>query len=150
MEMKDDNYLFADTNILIYATNTLSPWYDLATDVLEHARQNGINLVISPQIIREYLAAATRPNPAGEINSRDEILENVQVFQSQFIMVEDNLQSLDILFELVRTIPVSGKQIHDANIAATMRAHGIRNLLTHNTADFTRFGDWITILPLVG
>ena len=33
----------------------------------------------------------------------------------------------------------SGKQVHDANIVATMLAHGVGRLLTFNVADFQRF-----------
>ena len=44
---------------------------------------------------------------------------------------------------------VNGRQIHDANIVATMREYGIPNLLTDNTSDFTRFGHLITVVPLV-
>ena len=40
------------------------------------------------------------------------------------------------LLRLVSTISSQGKQIHDANVIATMIAHGIPNLLTHNVGDF--------------
>ena len=39
--------------------------------------------------------------------------------------------------------------MHDANIVAATQAHGIRRLLTHNTADFARFAGLITVEPLV-
>ena len=39
--------------------------------------------------------------------------------------------------------PVGGRQIHDANIVATMLAHGERRLLSFNGADFRRYGDRI-------
>ena len=42
-----------------------------------------------------------------------------------------------------RRIDVGGKQIHDANIVATMRAYGERRLLTFNVADFRRYVDHI-------
>ncbi len=41
-----------------------------------------------------------------------------------------------------------GKQIHDANIVATMMAHGIRTLLTDNVSDFARWGHVIDVRPL--
>jgi predicted nucleic acid-binding protein len=39
--------------------------------------------------------------------------------------------------------------VHDANIVATMRAHGIDRLATLNAADFKRFEDEISLEPLV-
>jgi hypothetical protein len=50
---------------------------------------------------------------------------------------------------LINSVSVGGKQIHDANIVATMLAHGLRRLLTHNVKDFQRDSAWIDILPLV-
>ena len=36
----------------------------------------------------------------------------------------------------------------DTNIVATMQAYNITHLLTHNIADFQRFEDHITVVPL--
>ena len=49
---------------------------------------------------------------------------------------------------LCREVPVAGKQIHDANIAATMLAHGERRLLTLNVKDFRRYGERIELVDL--
>jgi len=46
-------------------------------------------------------------------------------------------------------VSLGGKQVHDANIVATMQAYGISHLLTHNIADFKRFESFITIVSLV-
>jgi len=53
------------------------------------------------------------------------------------------------LFDLVEKYAVAGKQVHDANLVSTMLLHGIRQVLTHNVGDFTRFSALVTILPLV-
>ena len=54
-----------------------------------------------------------------------------------------------LLADFLRTISLSGKQIHDANIVATMLTYNIPILLTtNNIADFKRFSHLITILPL--
>jgi hypothetical protein len=39
--------------------------------------------------------------------------------------------------------------VPDPVSVATMPAHGLRQLLTHNTADFARFGALIQVEPLV-
>ena len=44
------------------------------------------------------------------------------------------------------TLPPPFTQIHDANIVATMLAHGERRLLTLNPADFRRYGYRIELL----
>ena len=45
---------------------------------------------------------------------------------------------------------IGGKQIHDANVVATMLASGIPALLTHNVSDFDRFRNLIQVISLVG
>jgi predicted nucleic acid-binding protein len=69
MTTTDAEDWFVDTNILIYATNAQSPWHQHATAALNNARQQGVNFVISPQILREYLVTATRSAPTPLLRS---------------------------------------------------------------------------------
>ena len=55
---------------------------------------------------------------------------------------------MDMLASLCREVPVGGKQVHDANIVATMLAHGERRLLTFNVNDFRRFGQRVELVAL--
>ena len=148
MTMTDASDLFTDTNILVYATDAASPWHQPATAALQAARRDGTRLILSPQILREYLATATRSNVTGSGPSITQILENVRRFRELFTLVEENDAVVARLASLVGQLPVAGKQVHDANIVATMQAHGISRLLTHNVAHFTRFSGLITVIPL--
>ena len=51
-----------------------------------------------------------------------------------------------MLIELCREVSVGGRQIHDANIVATMIAYGESRLLTFNTAYFRHYGDRIELV----
>lgn len=76
------------------------------------------------------------------------VLEQVADFKKSFVILPDTEEVLNRLLQLIADIPVGGKQIHDANIVATMLANDISTLLTHNIIDFTRYDAQITILPL--
>ncbi|WP_315790024.1 hypothetical protein [Fischerella sp. JS2] len=52
------------------------------------------------------------------------------------------------LLILMEEVAIGGKQVHDANIVATILVYGIPQLLTHNTDDFARFSELICVLPL--
>lgn len=145
--MTSDSSLFVDTNVLIYATNELSPWHRVAAQLLETAWQDG-DVVVSPQVLREYLAAGTRLAGAGSHVPREQVMQNVRTFQGQFRLVEDTPSVMAALIKLVESVDVAGKQVHDANIVATMQVHGFKRLLTGNVADFARFGQLITVVPL--
>ena len=148
MAIPDVDRLFVDTNVLVYATNELSPWHGAANAALQNARQLGIELVVSTQVLREYLSAATRESHAGCGIPVPDILENLHTFQREFTVVEDTRPVLAALENLLQNFSVAGKQVHDANIVATMQLHGIRHLLTNNGEDFARFSQLITVVPL--
>jgi len=146
--MMDDELLFVDTNILVYATDPRSPLQPLATEALRQAREAGVPLAVSPQVLREYLAVASRPTAAGGGIPMNDILDNIDAFRNAFRILEDGLAGLDQLVLLIRQIPTAGRRVHDTNLVATMLAHGVRRLLTHNTDDFARYNHLITIVPL--
>lgn len=54
----------------------------------------------------------------------------------------------DRLLGLLDEVDCTGKQIHDANVVATMLVHGIETLVTGNRADFTRFEGMIRVVGL--
>jgi predicted nucleic acid-binding protein len=64
-------------------------------------------------------------------------------------VAEDNPRITEQLLTLMQQIPLGGKQVHDANIVATMLVHNIPALLTHNTDDFARFAGYVTVIPLM-
>jgi predicted nucleic acid-binding protein len=146
MKMMDAKRIFIDTNILIYATNALSPWQGTAIRILEKAKTRNVELIVSHQVLREYLASATRISlTAGDI-LLSEILENIKTFQTNFTLVAENSRVLAQLVELIKEVPIAGKQVHDANIVATMLVYGINSLLTYNMDDFKRFSGKIQLL----
>ena len=61
MAMMDAEPLFIDTNILIYANVASAPFHQQALDVLTLAQQSERPLWVSRQVLREFIAARTRP-----------------------------------------------------------------------------------------
>jgi predicted nucleic acid-binding protein len=55
---------------------------------------------------------------------------------------------LDRLFETLTAYRATGRQVHDANIVATMLDCGVRRLLTFNLTDFRRFAPLIEMARL--
>ena len=101
--------------------------------------------VTSRQILREYLACSPARNLGPSVTMAD-VLDDIQRYSARFHVLEDGPAVTDALIALCREVPVGGRQIHDANIVATMLACGERRLLTFNTADFRRYGDRIELV----
>lgn len=137
--------VFIDTNVLVYANRLRSSHHAVADRLLRQAGDGGVELWISGQIIREYIAAVTRPQPGIEPLSMSVALARARFFAQRFQLAEDGPNVRALLLTLLATHAVAGRQVHDANIVATMLAHGITRLLTFNVGDFNRFSDVITI-----
>lgn len=138
--------MFVDANILVSARAVGSPHHAAAAALLERAFWGKEPLRISRQIIREYLAVVTRPQAWLDPLTPDEALDDVSRMLRDFDILEDGQAVTDRLLALLREVPAGGRQIHDANIVATMLAYGERRLLTFNTADFRRYADWIELI----
>jgi predicted nucleic acid-binding protein len=148
MATKEDNRLFIDTNVLVYAAVLQSPLHNEARRAIQLRQKAGDELWISRQILREYLATLTRPQSFSIPQSSEVLIEDVRKYQNCFSIAEDGPAVTSKLLELLKSISVGGKQIHDANIVATMLAHNIRVILTHNADDYARFAGIITVLPI--
>ena len=137
--------MFIDTNVLVMSRIPGAPDHDAARAGLERALRDPGPLRISRQVIREYLSVVTRPQTWPVALTREEALDDVSRLIGSFEILEDGPVVTESLV-LCRDVSVGGRQIHDANIVATMLAHGERRLLTFNAADFRRYGDRIELL----
>lgn len=140
---------FLDTNVLLRAAIAALPLHREAADLVAAQRARGAALWISRQVIREYLVVVTRPQAFLTPLSAEEVDARAGTLQTLFYVADDTAQVTAHLLALLREHPTGGKQIHDANIVATMLAYGIGTLLTFNRDDMARFGSKITLLSPV-
>ena len=91
---------------------------------------------ISQQVLRELLAVVTRPQETAPPIPMATALADVRGFRASFEIAADNPSVLDRLLQLLTTHPVAGKQVHDANVVATVLDHGVHRLLSFKIADF--------------
>jgi predicted nucleic acid-binding protein len=141
--------VFLDTNILVFSSFPGAPFYDAARARLSELEGNGALFWTNRQVLREFLAATTRPGAVVPPPTLDALTQAVRQFETEFEIADEDAAVTAILLDLLKSRTIQGKQIHDANLVATMRRHGIPSLLTHNTADFTRYLPDINVLPLI-
>jgi predicted nucleic acid-binding protein len=141
--------VFVDTNILVFANTATAPFRAEPQAALQSLAASGAELWISRQILREYLVTLSRPQSFTAPVPVATLCADIVRFQAQFRIAEDAPVVIANLLTLLNSIAIGGKQVHDANIVATQQTYGLRRLLTHNTADFTRFGALIQVEPLV-
>jgi predicted nucleic acid-binding protein len=138
-----------DTNVLLTATDSGRRDHARAVAALDDWPARGTVLYTSGQILREYLAVATRPVDLNGLGlSQHDALENVRALGERMQHMEETKKVHDRLLAILDKVPCTGRQVHDANVVATMSVHGVRTLVTYNIDDFARFADSIrTVVP---
>ncbi len=59
-------------------------------------------------------------------------------------------RAVDVWLDLLRRHPVTGGDVFDLQIVATMQANGIQRTYTFNTADFAAFSELVIVTPQAG
>jgi predicted nucleic acid-binding protein len=140
--------LFVDTNVLVFANVAEAPLHKVALAKLQEYRESDCKIWISGQVLREYLAVRSRMESSKRASHLSTLVDRVRFFESAFNVAYDTQATMDKLLMLMKKVDVGGKQIHDANIVATMLTHDIKHLLTDNVEDFKRFESYITVIPI--
>ncbi len=137
--------VFIDTNVLVAATIVEAPWHreslaSLQSDLVWSSAW------ISRQVLREYLAVLSRPQQFSRPLPPKALAAQIADFQARYRIAEDSTKVTRKLLELIQKFEVGGRQIHDANIVATMLVHRVGSLLTLNQDDFKRFSPLVSLL----
>lgn len=140
---------FVDTDVLVYAAVASAPRHQDALQALRQLHMaDNTEIWVSRQILREYLAVLSRPQIFTAPLAIGTLVTDVRDFMARFRIAEDGPAVTEHLLTLLQQVPIAGRQVHDANIVATMLAVGIRRLLTANPVDFARFAHLITVEAL--
>ena len=141
--------VFVDTNVLLRAALPQMAQHPQVDTLLKRTIREGVELWISGQVIREFIVQATHPRTLEAPLTIAQTVKEVEAMKSLFQMADETTAVRDRLLNLIQTYPTSGKQIHDANIVATMLVYGIGTLFTLNLDDFRRFSSEITLVSPV-
>ena len=130
--------LFVDANVLVFSLLPKSPNHACAVAALAAAERGGLELWVSPQVVRELLVQLTRTGPrsSGEPVKPAVAAQYVAAILPRFRLADVNAAVAAELLSLLRTVGARGKNVHDANVVATMLVHGVGRLLPHNVKDF--------------
>jgi len=101
---------------------------------------------ISRQVLGEFIATRTRPQTFSQPSRPEVVIERVLYLEEHFQVADDTAAVTRPLIKLMENDRIGRKQVHDANIVATMLAYDIPCLLTHNVRDLERFAEAIRIV----
>jgi len=134
----------ADTNLLIRLVKRNHSEYPMVRKAVDRLNDNGIGLAYTFQNMTEFWNALTRPLARNGFGlSIEDCANDAEEIEQAFLRLTDTDAVYSEWRRLVVKHRISGVQVHDARLAASMYAHGLTHILTFNTADFARF-DGIT------
>jgi predicted nucleic acid-binding protein len=128
-----------DTAVLVRLANTKDAQYAIASQAVLELHRRGEELHVTPQVLIEFRNVATRPvtvNGLGLSTVETEAL--AATFESRFSLLPDTLDIYPAWKDLVETLGVCGKKVHDARLVAVCHVHQVTHILTFNVAHFTR------------
>lgn len=129
-----------DTNVLLRFSDAASPVHAMAVDAVAVLLSRGDRVYITAQNLIEFWAVATRPVGANGFGwDARQAEQEVGKLLNFFLFLDDTPSVFRHWLALVTAHAVSGKQVHDACLAAVMEAHGVASILTFNTRDFSRY-----------
>lgn len=132
-----------DTNVLLAATDTSRTAHGAASRFLSEDERS---LALTPQIVREYLAVATRPIEANGLGlSAAHARANIDQLLADMTLLTEDAAAVRRLLMLVAEGAAAGKQVHDANVVAVALTHGADTVVTANSQHFQRFATLIRI-----
>jgi predicted nucleic acid-binding protein len=138
-----------DANVLAYALNVDAPGHEASRALLEAASDPFVTLYVTSQILCELYSLITNPRRVPVASSSAEALGILSD-----ILALPGLQVLPTpaaavagWMALLRRHPVTGGDVFDLQIIATMQANGIHRIYTFNADDFEAFPELLVVTP---
>lgn len=129
-----------DTNVLVYATHTASPFHGRARSLVEYLVAGpSLAYVLWPAILG-YLRIVTHPTILGSPLSSDEAMSNIEaVIAPSHIRVAGEGDDFWPSFRTVTAdVNPRGNLVPDAHLVALMLEHGVSTIWSHDR-DFRKF-----------
>jgi predicted nucleic acid-binding protein len=134
-----------DSNILLRISRRYDPDHHIVDLALERLLSGHAELYYTHQNIAELWNVWTRPANRNGFGLTSETAEQkTGRIESMMMLAADSAAVYEQWRRLVREYRVTGVQVHDARLVASMLVHRIPNLLTLNGADFQRWSKVIT------
>lgn len=139
-----------DTNILVYAHRTDSPFHAPAAKRITELAEGRNAWAIPWPCVHELLAIVTNPrvyDPATSIKVASDFVDGLLQSPSLVLLAESDLH-WKVLAPLIAAGRIAGGRVHDARIAAICIQHGVKELWSTDR-DFSRFPSLTVVNPLL-
>jgi predicted nucleic acid-binding protein len=136
-----------DTNVLVYALDADAPQHAAARALLEAGRDPSTTLYITSQILCEFYSIVTNPRRVPKPRSAAGAVAAISDLLSYVHVLPVPARTIDGWLDLLRRHPVTGGDVFDLQIVATMLTNDVLRIYTFNMADFSVFVELSVVTP---
>jgi predicted nucleic acid-binding protein len=138
---------------LVYTLDADAPQHEAARALLEAGLKAGheasTTLFVTSQRLCEFYSIVTNPRRVSKPRSAPMQWPRFPACLG-FCMCCRFPRAVDVWLDLLRRHPVTGGDVFDLQIVATMQANGIQRIYTFKTADFAAFSELVIATPQPG
>ena len=136
-----------DTNVLVYALDVDAPQHAPSRALLEASRRTSVTLYVTPQIICEFYSVVTNPRRVLKPCSSAAALAAISSLLGFLRVLPVPAHTVGELIRLISRRPVTGGDVFDLQLLATMNVNGMRRIYTFNIDDFAAFSEITAAAP---
>jgi len=136
-----------DTNVLVYALDADAPQHAASRALLETAHGGSTTLYVTLQILCEFYSIVTNARRVSKPRSPADALSAISGLLAFLHVLPIPAHTVEGWLGLLRRHPVTGGDIFDLQIIATMQANGVQRIYTFNTDDFEAFPELSVVTP---
>ena len=138
-----------DANVLAYAVDAEAPQHAASRALLDAAIDPSVTLYVTSQILCEFYSVITNPRRVRVVSSSAEALSIIWAMLALpgLYVLPTPSRTVAGWMQLLQRHPVTGGDVFDLQIVATMQANGIQRIYTFNTGDFEVFPELAVLTP---
>ena len=116
--------------------------------MLDVARDDpAATLYVTSQILCEFYSVVTNPRRVTQARSTADALQAISGFLAFLHVLPIPARAVEGWMDLLRRRPVTGADVFDLQLVATMLANDVSRIYTFNGADFAAFPELAVIAP---
>ncbi len=139
-----------DSNTYLRLADKSSPQRQIVLKAIGKLRENNESIYYTPQVLAEFWNVCSRPKTArgGLGLSFAQTERKANLIQKHYRLLPDNPATFAAWKILVSDYQITGVQVHDAKLVASLIVHNIQYLVTFNEKDFKRFPMITVVNPI--
>ena len=128
-----------DANILVYALDEDTSQHLASRNLLDAGRIGATALYVTSQILCEFYSIVTNSRRVARPRAAVDAIAAISGLLSFLHVLPIPARAVEAWLHLLRRRPVTGGEVFDLQLAATMLANGVSRIYTYNTGDFEVF-----------